>query len=278
MKYPVSAYRRTTALKIVQNYDANLSVSAMIILFHLTGIPMIFNFSKKKAHNTSERDDRKFVRSNILPRLRKKDLGDSVPKRGGKVTPSIASALLKMAGWRTVGAVPDIPQAVVLALPHTSNMDGIYAIPSLFALDLKISIMGKHTLFKVPLLNKLLHWVGVIPINRDEKGSVLQASIDKFKSGEPLFLGLSPEGTRKYTKHWKTGFYYLAVGASVPILPVALDYHTKEIRFLAPIYPTGNIEIDLPKIYNQYRGVIPRHPERLSQPLQDVNDREYTKY
>lgn len=207
-----------------------------------------------------------------LPRLTRKDLGRLVPRRGGKLTPIIASYLLKIAGWRTVGHIPDIPQAVVLALPHTSNVDGIYAIPSLFALDLKISIMGKHTLFKVPVLAQLLNWIGVIPIDRDNKGSVLQANIDKFKTGEPLFLGLSPEGTREYTKKWKTGFYYLALGANVPILPVALDYKTKEIRFLSLIHPTGDIEADLPKICTQYYGVIPRHPERLSQPLQDVNN------
>lgn len=212
------------------------------------------------------------LRSARLPKLSRKDLGSLVPKRGEKITPFIGSYLLKMAGWRIVGKIPNIPQAVVLAVPHTSNMDGIYAIPSLFALDLKISIMGKHTLFKVPVLAKMLRWVGVIPIDRGNKGSVLQASIDKFKTGEPLFLALSPEGTRKYTEKWKTGFYYLAVGANVPILPVALDYETKEIRFLSLIYPTGDIDADLPKIYAQYYGVTPRYPERLSQPLQNVNN------
>ena len=131
--------------------------------------------------------------------------------------------------------------------------------------------MGKHTLFKVPVFAQLLKWIGVVPIDRGNKGSVLQASIDKFKTGKPLFLGLAPEGTRQYTKDWKTGFYYLALGAGVPILPVAMDYKTKEIRFMSPVYPTGDIDVDLPKIYAQYRGVVPRYPERLSQPLQDIN-------
>ncbi len=94
-----------------------------------------------------------------------------------------------------------------------------------------------------------------------------------FKDGKPLFLGLAPEGTREYTENWKTGFYYIAVGANVPILPVALDFNTKEVRFLEPIYPTGNIEEDLPKIYALYSGVMPYRPERLSQPLQDVNSK-----
>ena len=225
-----------------------------------------------KLFNRSKANSSKPTRSKILPNLSKKQLGNLVPKRGNKIAPVIASALLKAAGWRTVGEIPNIPQAVVLALPHTSNVDGIYAIPSLFALDLKISIMGKHTLFKIPGVAQLMHWIGVVPIDRSNKGSVLQSSIDQFKNGEPLFLGLSPEGTRDYTEKWKTGFYYLAVGAGVPILPVALDYKTKEIRFMSLVYPTGDIEADLPKIYAQYKGVLPRHPERLSQPLKDVNN------
>ena len=227
-------------------------------------IPKIFNRSKS--------DIPKVARSKVLPNLSRKQLGDNVPRRGNKVSPIIGSWILKTAGWRTVGEIPNVSQAVVLALPHTSNIDGVYAIPSLFALDLKISIMAKHTLFKLPVLSQLLYWMGVIPINRTDKGSVLQASIDKFKTGQPLFLGLAPEGTRQYTESWKTGFYYLAVGAGVPILPVAMDYNTKEIRFMPLVYPSGDIEADLPKIYAQYRGVIPRYPERLSQPLQDINN------
>ncbi len=225
---------------------------------------------KSKNNAKSKAADR--IRSKVLPSLHRKDLGDLIPKRGGKFAPTISSWLMKAAGWRTVGAIPNIPQAVVLAIPHTSNVDGVYAIPSLFSLDLNISIMGKHTLFKVPVLAQLLKWMGIIPINREVKGSVLQASIDKFKSGQPLFLGLAPEGTRNYTENWKTGFYYLAVGANVPILPVALDYNTKEVRFLELVHPTGNIEEDLPKIYAQYGGVMPFYPERLSQPLQDINE------
>ncbi|GAF60852.1 1-acyl-SN-glycerol-3-phosphate acyltransferase [Psychrobacter sp. JCM 18903] len=224
-----------------------------------------------KLFNRSKAAASKSVNSKILPKLSRKQLGSLVPKRGNKIAPVIASAMLKAAGWRTVGEIPNISQAVVLALPHTSNIDGVYAIPSLFALDLKISIMGKHTLFKVPIFAQLLSWIGVIPIDRSDKGSVLQASIDKFKTGKPLFLGLAPEGTRQYTETWKSGFYYLAVGAGVPILPVAMDYKTKEIRFMSLVYPSGDIEADLPKIYAQYKGVIPRHPERLSQPLQDIN-------
>ncbi|WP_230658293.1 lysophospholipid acyltransferase family protein [Psychrobacter sp. I-STPA10] len=206
-----------------------------------------------------------------LPSLSKAQLGDLIPKRGGKLIPKLAKGFLTASGWRIVGSIPNISQAVLLAVPHTSNIDGVYAIPTLLALDLDIKIMGKQSLFKVPVLGSFLKWSGVIPIDREKKGSVLQASIDKFQHGQPLFLGLAPEGKRGYSDKWKTGFYYIAQAAGVPIIPVAMDYKSKQIRFMTPVEPTGDIEADLQKIYQQYRGVMPRHPERLSQPLQDMN-------
>ncbi|WP_199508270.1 MULTISPECIES: lysophospholipid acyltransferase family protein [unclassified Psychrobacter] len=232
---------------------------------------------KRHADRASNADSRVVNNTHTLPALGRKDIGNLVPRRNNMLSAVAAEYLLHRLGWRTVGTVPNVSQAVVLGLPHTSNFDALYALPALFALDLKLNIMGKHTLFKIPIFAQLLRWMGVIPINRDKKGSVLQSSIERFKTDQPLFLGLAPEGTRQYTTTWKTGFYYLALGAGVPILPVALDYKSKEVRFLSPIYPTGDIEADLPKIYQQFKGVIPKHPERLSQPLQDVNlkaDRE----
>ena len=86
-----------------------------------------------------------------------------------------------------------------------------------------------------------------------------------------LYLGLAPEGTRDYTDKWKTGFYYIADGAQVPIIPVAMDYKTKEIRFLKPVYTTGDYDKDLVKIVEQYKGVVPKHPEKMSKPLRDIN-------
>ncbi len=202
--------------------------------------------------------------------LCRSDLGDKVPKRGGVIIPPLADLFMKALGWKVVGDIPNIPQAVFLAVPHTSNIDGLYAIPSILALDCNINIMGKKSLFKNPIMAKFMRWSGIIPIDRKAKGTVLQASIDEFKKGKPLFLGLAPEGTRKYTKEWRSGFYYLAVGAGVPIVPVAMDYKTKEVRFMNVFYPTGDFEADLPKILAMYKGVVPKSPSQLSQPLQDL--------
>lgn len=206
-----------------------------------------------------------------LKRLTHKNLGDKVPRRGGSIAPPIARRLFKLMGWKAVGEIPNVPKAVFLALPHTSNFDGVYAIPLVLGLDLNINIMGKDSLFKYPVLARFFKWAGIIPINRSKKGSVLQASIDRLKSSESLYLGLAPEGTRDYTDKWKTGFYYIADGAQVPIVPVAMDYKTKEVRFLKPVYTTGDYDKDLVKIVEQYKGVVPKHPEKMSKPLRDIN-------
>ena len=197
-------------------------------------------------------------------------LGSNVPRRHGKISQKLASWFYRRCGWKTIGQIPNISQAVLIAVPHTSNIDGLYAIPMVLGLDLDVRIMGKKELFFVPVLAQFLRWAGVVPIDRDKKGSVLQANIDRFKTGKPLFLALAPEGTRGYTDSWRTGFYYLAVGAGVPIIPVAMDYASKEIRFMTPFYPTGDIGADLPKIYQYYQGVVSKYPELLSKPLQEL--------
>lgn len=202
--------------------------------------------------------------------LSSENLGVNVPRRHGKLGQKLAKSFNRLTGWKTTGTIPDITQAVVIGVPHTSNFDGVFALPLLIALDIKLSILGKKELFDVPILSQFLTWSGVIPIDRSKKGSVLQSSLDKFATGEPLFLGLSPEGTRGYTTTWKTGFYYLAVGANVPIIAASLDYAKKELRFLPPFYPTGDIDADLPQIYALFKDVHPKHPKRLSQPLQDL--------
>ncbi|SJM73031.1 lysophospholipid acyltransferase family protein [Psychrobacter piechaudii] len=206
-----------------------------------------------------------------LKQLTHKSLGDKVPRRGGSISPPIARRLFKLLGWKAVGEIPNVPKAVLLALPHTSNFDGLYAIPLILGLDLDINIMGKDSLFKYPILARFFKWAGIIPINRSKRGTVLQASIDRLKSSESLYLGLAPEGTRDYTDKWKTGFYYIADGAQVPIIPVAMDYKTKEIRFLNPVYTTGDYDKDVMKIVEQYKGVVPKYPEKMSKPLKDIN-------
>ena len=141
----------------------------------------------------------------------------------------------------------------------------------ILSVGIDFKLMGKKELFRIPLIGSFLKWGGMISIDRQKKGSTLQAAIEQFNQQEQLWLGLAPEGTRSYTEKWKTGFYHIAVGAGVPILPIAMDYKTKQMRFMPLFYPTGDYDADLPKILENYRGVLGKHFEKMSQPLQDLS-------
>lgn len=206
-----------------------------------------------------------------LSTIKTLNYGDNVPRRNNPMIAKTAHKLLQAAGWKLVGDVPNVKKAVLLAVPHTSNFDGLYAILALLALDIDIKLMGKKELFKLPVMGAFLRWAGLIAIDRQKKGSTLQATVERLNKEDKLWLALAPEGTRDYTENWKTGFYHIAVGANAPILPVAMDYKTKQIRFMPLFEPTGDIDADLPKIYDYYRGVAGKHVEKMSKPLQDVN-------
>lgn len=136
------------------------------------------------------------------------DLGELLPRRHRPLATKVARRLLSLLGWRLLDKLPNVPQAVIIGAPHTSNVDGVPAILTMLALGLDIKVMGKKQLFSVPILSQFLTWVGVIAIDRDKKGSVLQANIDRFATGTPLLMALSPEGARNYTDSFRTGFYH----------------------------------------------------------------------
>ena len=197
--------------------------------------------------------------------------GSNVPRRHDPNIAKLAAKYLKMRGWQLVGEMPNVKQLVMLAVPHTSNEDGWNAVMGILALGIDVKLMGKKELFRIPVIGPFLKWGGMISIDRQKKGSTLQATLEQFNQQDQLWLALAPEGTRSYTDKWKTGFYHIAVGAGVPILPIAMDYKTKQIRFMPLFYPTGDYDADLPKILERYRGDLGKHFDKMSQPLQDLH-------
>ena len=197
--------------------------------------------------------------------------GSNVPRRDDPNIAKLAAKYLKMRGWQLVGEMPNVKQLVMLAVPHTSNEDGWNAVMGILTLGIDVKLMGKKELFRIPVIGPFLKWGGMISIDRQKKGSTLQATLEQFNQQDQLWLALAPEGTRSYTDKWKTGFYHIAVGAGVPILPIAMDYKTKQIRFMPLFYPTGDYDADLPKILERYRGVLGKKKKKMSQPLQDLH-------
>ncbi|MBU4182424.1 MAG: lysophospholipid acyltransferase family protein [Gammaproteobacteria bacterium] len=167
-------------------------------------------------------------------------------------------AFLKMTGWTVEGSLP--PQAtrsVFIAAPHTSNWDLPYTLMVAFALRLNPYWMGKHSIFRAPF-GGLMRWLGGIPVNRAQSSNLVAASAQAIAGADgPLQLIVPPEGTRSKTRYWKTGFYYIAQTARVPIVMAYMDYTTKRSG-LGPLFqPTGDIAADMAAIkafYAPFKG------------------------
>lgn len=193
-------------------------------------------------------------------------VGQRPPRRGRGLLPWLGLLILRLSRWRISGELPDIPQAVVIAAPHTSNWDGLYGLAAIQALRLRISVLGKHSLFVGPL-GWLLRYLGVIPVDRSSHHGMVSEIVDHFRRSPALFLAVAPEGTRHAAERWKTGFYQIAREARVPILMVGFDYALREIRILGTLTPGEDQDADMERIYAAFRGIPPCNPERLSHPL-----------
>jgi len=167
-------------------------------------------------------------------------------------------ALLKVTGWKVQGSLPpECGKSVFIAAPHTSNWDLPYTLMVAFALRLNIYWMGKESIFKPPFRG-LMMWLGGIPVDRAKANNLVAASAEALQAADgPLQLVVPPEGTRSKVRYWKTGFYYIAVAAQVPIVMSYMDYHQK-ITGIGPMFrPTGDLEADTVAIkafYAPFKG------------------------
>ena len=111
---------------------------------------------------------------------------------------SFARWMLRVGGWTTVGGVPEVPKAVFIAAPHTSNWDGLWALVYKVAFDIDVKFFAKHSLFWFPLGN-ILRALGGIDLDRGKAGTAVDEAIRMFETEEQFYFGLAPEGTRKKT-------------------------------------------------------------------------------
>lgn len=172
---------------------------------------------------------------------------------------ALGRTLLRLGGWRVVGAFPDLPKLVLIGAPHSSNWDGVWGFAAKLALGLDIKILGKDSLFRVPLLGRLLRWLGVIPIDRSAAHGVVGQMAAMMRAADQLWLGLAPEGTRKPVEHWKTGFWKIAHVAGVPVLPAYFHYPDKVIGIGPPFELGDDMAADLARIRAWYRPWQGRH-------------------
>jgi 1-acyl-sn-glycerol-3-phosphate acyltransferase len=170
-------------------------------------------------------------------------LGPQVPQSRSRFTRWLGLRLLRLAGWRFEGAMPDLPKFVCIVAHHTSNWDFPVGLAGKWALGFDPKWLGKHTLF-VPPAGWFLRHIGGIPVDRASRANIVGQVLAEFAARDRFVLVLAPEGTRKRVAEWKSGFWHVARRAEVPIVCVALDWGRKVIR----LGPTTTAHEDDPAV------------------------------
>ncbi len=167
----------------------------------------------------------------------------------------------KILGWKLVGDFPqELKKYIVIGAPHTSWKDFHISLLATRSWDIKINFIGKKSMFKFPF-GYFVRALGGSPVDRSKNSNLVDAIVELFDSKEEFRLALSPEGTRQRVKKWKTGFYYIAKGAKIPIVLFAFDFGKKEIKLSKPFYPTENIEADFAYFFEFYKNIKGDKPE-----------------
>lgn len=160
----------------------------------------------------------------------------------------LADKYLKLRGWTFVGELPDVPKMIIVGAPHTSNWDFVLFLGALVHFDMKVTYIGKHTLFKWPFGWLFRKWGG-LPVDRSEPGGLVKQVAEAFDSAERMILVMAPEGTRKKAKAWKAGFIWIAAKANVPVVPAGVDGENKTVE----LGPGIRYEGDLTRFMDQLR-------------------------
>lgn len=187
-------------------------------------------------------------------------VGDQVSRRGNFITDAIARALMLLTGWRFEGALPNLSKFVLIVAPHTSNWDFPLGVMAMFGLGIRGTFLGKDSLFRPPF-GFYFRWLGGVPVDRSSSNNVVDQTIAYFTTRDRIILALSPEGTRRKIPQWHTGFYWVAVGAGVPIVPVAFDYPRKRIVLHPPQVMTGDAEKDIAHLRGFFNADQAYRPE-----------------
>jgi 1-acyl-sn-glycerol-3-phosphate acyltransferase len=173
----------------------------------------------------------------------------------------IALMIFRIAGWKAEGQRPDIPRYVIIAAPHTSNWDFLYTLCLVFIFKVKPRIMMKDDWFRWPL-GPVFKWLGLRPIRRAGSHNVVAQSIKALQDRSELAVIVPPSGTRGKVNYWKTGFYFIALGARVPIVLGYLDYERKVGGIGPTVTPTGDIDADMIEIRKFYANITGKHPKK----------------
>ncbi len=181
-------------------------------------------------------------------------LPPSAPRLGhSPVVRWIARAVLRAGGWRVVGELPDVPKLVLIGAPHSSNWDGVWGFATKLALGVDIRVLGKDSLFRIPVLGWVLRRLGVRPVDRRYARGVVEQAVAEIRASDRLWFGLAPEGTRKRVERWKTGFWKIAKAANVPVLRLYFHYPDRIVGFGPLFHLSDDMDADIAALRAWYR-------------------------
>lgn len=172
----------------------------------------------------------------------------------------ISKLLFRFTGWQTSGSLPpEIKKCVLVAAPHTSNHDFGLARAACYIMNINIKYLIKKGWLFFPM-GIFFKATGAIAVDRKKSTNLVNGIVDLFNKSEELKVLISPEGTRQSVTRWRTGFYYAAMGANVPIVLTYLDYKKKVAGIGPVLYPTGDFARDMQPVFDFYKDITPKNP------------------
>ena len=180
-----------------------------------------------------------------------------------KIVQWFGRALQKVSGWKVEGEIPNLKKFILVGAPHTSNWDFVHALILIWAVDLKLNVLAKHTLFEIPFLKNILSGIGGIPVDRKNPQLVVDEVSKLTEKDGGVIIGLTPEGTRKRVEKWKSGFLRIAQQTDCKIVLIGIDFDKKICSFSGFFEPTGDNDQDIKTIKNFYKDFKPKIPNNF---------------
>jgi len=181
---------------------------------------------------------------------------------------ALARAALRLAGWRIRFDGLPARQGVVIVYPHTSNWDFVIGVLAKWGIGIPVTFWGKESLFRVPLLGLWLRWLGGVPVDRSAANGIVGQMVEALnaarRDGRFLWLALAPEGTRRLTDAWRSGFYHVTHGAQVPLALAFFDFGRREVGVEHFLMLSGNRNVDMASIARRYGTRVGLRPQRAA--------------
>ena len=172
----------------------------------------------------------------------------------------LSRTIMWLFGWNVTGKIPNNKKFILIGAPHTSNWDFILLFTSAYILRIKVSWVGKDTLFKKPF-GIFMKWLDGIPVDRSSRHGMVDQIVNRFNESKKLVVAIGPSGTRKKRDNWKSGFYWIAYKTKIPILCGFIDFAHKTTGIGLSIIPTGDVKKDMDRIREFYKGIRGKYPE-----------------